>query len=481
MMRDFGQQLELWETLPNESFSVEYCAEYDLEKQVAHLLAGNLDFHDNDGTYAPHNFHSFPAKFPPQLPRIFIQHLTAPGDVVLDPMMGSGTTILEAIMADRRAVGVDLDPLAVLISSVKTTPLDPGEVHDEGKRILTAAWRLAHSERERLVEMLSRRWDQKTRDFIDYWFAPETQIELIALVSEIEKTNNTQIRAFFELVFSAVIITKSGGVSMALDLAHTRPHKAKVVIGRHGEIFSNGEVTAEPSERMKLLTKTLRSPLEEFEKRYRRNISGLLYPGAQEFAPMLLMGNSQYLPIQDESVDLVISSPPYASNAIDYMRAHKFSLIWLGHSIENTTRKRKSYIGGEIVEDALLVSLPPKVHEVIEAISCRDMQKSRVLHRYYSEMKTVLSEIYRVLRPRKVAILVVGSSVMRGIDTETGECLAEIGRSLGFTVPRFGVRNLDRNRRMLPAGSLLNLDSRIQQRMHEEFVVGFIKPASSQS
>ena len=65
---------------------------------------------------------------------------------------------------------------------------------------------------------------------------------------------------------------------------------------------------------------------------------------------------------------------------------------------------------------------------------------------------------------------------MRGIDTEIPACLAEIGQSLGFEVPKIGVRQLDRNRRMMPASSKIDRSSQIQQRMHEEYVIGFYKP-----
>ncbi len=87
------------------------------QERLATLLSQDLDFHDQDSGYAAHNFHSFPAKFPPQLPRKFIVALTAPGDVVLDPMMGSGTTVLEAFLTGRRGVGFDIDPLALLLQS----------------------------------------------------------------------------------------------------------------------------------------------------------------------------------------------------------------------------------------------------------------------------------------------------------------------------------------------------------------------------
>lgn len=54
--------------------------------------------------------------------------------------------------------------------------------------------------------------------------------------------------------------------------------------------------------------------------------------------------------------------------------------------------------------------------------------------------------------------------------------MAEIGREAGFEVPKIGVRYLDRNRRMMPVGAKLDPDSQIQQRMHEEYVIGFYKP-----
>lgn len=62
---------------------------------LATLLEGELNFHGKDSSYASHNLHSFAAKFPPQLPRAFIRGLTKLGEIVFDPMMGSGTTVVE--------------------------------------------------------------------------------------------------------------------------------------------------------------------------------------------------------------------------------------------------------------------------------------------------------------------------------------------------------------------------------------------------
>jgi hypothetical protein len=97
------------------------------EKLIA-LLADDLDFHSANSNYASHQFHAFPAKYPPQLPQKFIAALTEPGDAVLDPMMGSGTTLVEALLAKRQPIGFDTDPLAVRIAKAKTTPIDKRKV-----------------------------------------------------------------------------------------------------------------------------------------------------------------------------------------------------------------------------------------------------------------------------------------------------------------------------------------------------------------
>ena len=103
-------------------------------------------------------------------------------------------------------------------------------------------------------------------------------------------------------------------------------------------------------------------------------------------------------------------------------------------------------------------------------------KKGQAVLRYYSEMTRTLREMYRVLKPGKAAIVVVGNSILSGKDIQIHQCLADIGKSLGFQVPKIGIRQLDRNRRMMPVGFHVDANSMIQQRMHEEYVIGFYKP-----
>jgi len=439
------------------------------------LLQQDLDFHDQNQRYSSHNFHSFPAKFPPQLPGKFILNLTDPGDLVLDPMMGSGTTLLEALLNGRRGVGFDIDPLAELITRVKLTPLDGNQIGAASETITANAKKSLKENSGRLKIDLEKRWNSETRSFVDYWFTLDAQIELIALLNEIEVLSDARMKAFFKLAFSAIIITKSGGVSLALDLAHTRPHRARIALKKGGEIVYGGDLLADTTERTPMI-KTLRSPIEEFAKKVQNNLQDLIAQVPEKIDPITSFGDAQMMPLSDASIDLIVTSPPYASNAIDYMRAHKFSLVWLGYPLEGLSHKRTTYIGGESTNGFSFENLPSHTAEIVAKINQLDVKKGKVLLRYYSEMTRVLYEMYRVLKPGKSAIVIVGSSIIRGIDTITHHCLAEIGEQIGFEVPAIGVRKLDRDRRMMPTGFKTNLDSQIQQRMHEEYVIGYYKP-----
>ncbi|MDB2318019.1 site-specific DNA-methyltransferase [bacterium] len=75
-----------------------------------------------------HDFYKYPARFSPVFVSTAIREFSNTGDLVLDPFMGGGTTIVEAMAAGRQIVGSDLNELAVFVSKVKTTPLTKHEI-----------------------------------------------------------------------------------------------------------------------------------------------------------------------------------------------------------------------------------------------------------------------------------------------------------------------------------------------------------------
>jgi DNA modification methylase len=448
------------------------------ERLIA-LLSDDLDFHTESDEHPRHRIHSFPAKFPPQLPRHLIQHLTEPGELVCDPMMGSGTTLLEAHLLGRQTVGIDIDPLALRIAQAKLSRMPSGLVLKTGIELLEAAKAQSRTSLTALMEHYTNRFDEPTRKFLEYWFLPDTRLALLALAGQLDQVSDPALHGMLEVLFSSIIITKSGGVSLAFDLAHTRPHRAKRVRDRNGAILFEESASHITPERLKLLTKTQRDPFDEFEKRL-RSFSSLsaLNPDARLLSHTL-EGSARTLPLSDHCVDLIVTSPPYAANAIDYMRAHKFSLVWLGYSIDGLSQLRRQYVGSEAAFEEQAHTLPKSVLLLCDQIAEQDKRKARVVRQYYIEMQQALAEYYRVLRPGRAAVLVVGNSIIRGINTLVESCLTDIGLELGFEAPAIGIRRIDRNKRMLPAGKITDTGSQIQQRMHEEYVIGFFKPESA--
>lgn len=406
----------------------------------------DLSFKGAKTNHASHNIHAFAAKFPPQLPRVFIEALTSPKEIVLDPMAGSGTTLVEAAIHDRHGIGFDLDPLAVKIARMKTQSLNASAVWEASKRIIKHAEKISGSIRT-AKQLLESSYPPEALEFFRYWFKPETMYELVGLALGVRGIKDHRIRNFFEVVFSSVIITKSGGVSLARDLAHSRPHRVSDKDPKGAIESFSGKVV-----------KALRA-LEEIQS----------FPGSVS----VVRSDSRWIPLADESVHLIVTSPPYA-NAIDYVRAHKFSLIWLGHLPSALTSLRREYIGAEI--NAEVPDLPSlTAREAIKAITAKDPLKGRVLGKYFTDMSFTISEMYRVLKPGRACVIVVGSSTIRGIEAKTALALSELGTHAGFMLASLKARSIDRDKRLMPI-SRTSTYLGIEARMHQEYVIALYKP-----
>src|SRR5262245_41526250 len=98
-----------------------------------------------------HNFYAYPARFSPKFVRAAIKALSEPGDLILDPFMGGGTTLVEALALGRDAVGADISSLATFISEVKTTLYTEGDL-EALKRWATLAPSIIHMRREGSVD-----------------------------------------------------------------------------------------------------------------------------------------------------------------------------------------------------------------------------------------------------------------------------------------------------------------------------------------
>jgi hypothetical protein len=430
-------------------------------QRLKNLLRADLSFAGSPTGYGLHTLHAFAAKFPPQLPRYFIESLTEPGEIVLDPMSGSGTAVLEASYLQRQAIAVDLDPLALMIVEAKTNSPSPAAIDDAVQRVLLRAKGVSAKESDRQLES---RFDARTHEFIGYWFTKEVTRSLMALILGIEGEEDERISNFLKVLFSSVIVTKSGGVSRARDLAHTRPHRVD--------------------------DKKIPDPFIEFNKRASKAVAALSKSSnewnhdASRASVRVMAGdarslqrnpnNDQLAQIENDSIDLIVTSPPYA-NAIDYMRAHKFSLIWFGYPISDLSQRRRTYIGYETAQEILFATTPLVADMVAKVAARGDIHRANTLSQYFKDMWIAISEMHRVLKRGKALILVVGPSTIRDVWIETHSCLAEMMEMSEFRVVHVAERAIDRDKRLMPATAKGPTMQGIEKRMHREFVIGAVK------
>ncbi len=148
-------------------------------KAVVSLDDDLLDaFHNRDCISGlTHNYYRYPACFSPAFARAIIKRYTEPGDLVFDPFVGGGTTLVESIAAGRDAIGSDLNPLATFVSRAKTTILTDLELDDVHmwSRSLPPRLNLSRPPKrpaKYLGEAYQRHvpWHlRKTLEFIDYY------------------------------------------------------------------------------------------------------------------------------------------------------------------------------------------------------------------------------------------------------------------------------------------------------------------------
>src|SRR6202034_2859978 len=290
---------------------------------------------------------------------------------VVDPMAGSGTTIVASRLHGHRALGFDTDPLALLIAKAWSSDIDPDQLRLLATRVLNNAMR-----RYRSITMgraYPKHADEETRAFIRFWFDPTNRRQLTALSASISSVHDAAAQAVLWCAFSRMIITKDVGVSLAMDVSHSRPHKA----------YDIAPVT--PFARFPLA-------VEQILRASHFSVGSKLPKSA------IRRGDARKIPLKARTADLVITSPPYV-NAIDYLRGHKLSLVWMGHSVLTLRDLRSRNIGSEKFQTSSAdLERSKAAQEGINNFTGLPGRAQRMLLQYFHDMDCVLAEVSRILK-----------------------------------------------------------------------------------
>jgi site-specific DNA-methyltransferase (cytosine-N4-specific) len=258
------------------------------------MLANKLsqidwDFPNSETTENINSIHPYPAKFIQEIPRTLIQTVGIPkGTWVMDPFCGAGATLVESQLAGIPAIGIDVNPIACLISRVKTQPLAVG-VLNQAKEAVEKAKRV---NRDIIIPNIPN---------LDHWFRKDLQKAITCLLVQIEGIEVNGAKDALRLALSSILVRVSNQES---DTRYAAIPK-NIDADRFYALFLSSV------ERLIALKQVHRPKTWEVN---------IICKDIMKVTSLEI----QY------PIGLVVTSPPYP-NAYEYWLYHKYRMYWLGY------------------------------------------------------------------------------------------------------------------------------------------------------
>ena len=359
-----------------------------------------------DTAYITHGYHRYPAKFIPQIVSRIANDYTKERDLILDPFGGCGTTLVEAKVMGRKSVGTDINPVAVLITKVKTTPLKPYDLVEEFVALMD---RLGSFDETKKINL-------PDNEKIDYWFREKEKKKLAFLLAEIEKTKDKDIKDFFYCGFSHVL--KNCSIWDQFSSKPTRDNNKK------------------PAE-----------PFSTFDRQVKTMIKG-----NTSFCEMLKLRKStttkcnvhnndaRKIPVAANSVSLVVTSPPYVTS-YEYADLHQLTVLWFKYASDFNEFRRR-FIGTSYHAEKEVELNSSIAEDIVDNLADIHKKTSVEVATYFSEMNQVFKEMKRVIKPGGVISMVVGNTKLKKVDILNAEVFVEQLQNNGFTLDKLIKREI---------------------------------------
>jgi len=349
-------------------------------------------------SYITHGYHRYPAKFIPQVVSRLVAKYSTRKDLIVDPFGGCGTTLVESKVMGRSSVGVDINPVAILITKAKITPINPIKVEEA---FMSLQKNLGmYNEHTKVMAPSHER--------IDYWFRPEEKRKLAFILTEISKLRNTNLKDFFYCAFSNIL--KNCSIWMQKSNKPTRDMKKN------------------PSEPIKTFLKQvkmmIRGNTQFYELCKQRNCLRVL--------SHVYCTDARTIPIKNSSVGLVVTSPPYVTS-YEYADLHQLTALWMEYT-KDLSDFRKRFIGTSYHNKKNLVLNSSIAESTGEELLKNNKKTAEEVSTYFSEMNQVFVEMKKILKKGGKICIVVGNTKLKGVDIPNAEVFVEQLQNLGFKI-----------------------------------------------
>ena len=376
-----------------------------------------------------HGLHRFPAKYVARVPAWVFDQFSTRKDVVLDPFCGSGTSLVEALSRTHRAIGVDLDPLACMITRAKTAPVSAQRIGYLGSALRTN-WKGPAKQLVQPMPDLVR---------FTHWFTETTWASLQSLRNAILKLDCTEEeRVFLVCVFSSII-----------------------------RWVSNADDQTQKTYVSGTLKKTPPAVEPIFWRAFDRALAGLQ---GLELARLgtaqveVLQADAASLPLKPESIDLIVTSPPYL-DSVDYMYNFMLEYFWLGPMLGVPDRKtfnkmRRAVTGTKNPVERHSKRLPGCLEGLILMADISN-HRAPATAAYFQSMSRHFLSAAKVLKPEARYVLVVGNSQTKDGLLPVHDALIRLAVDAGLTFEKSFAYRIRRHYMKFPRagrGGVITMD-----------------------
>ncbi|MDB6060060.1 MAG: methylase family protein [Verrucomicrobiaceae bacterium] len=355
-----------------------------------------------------HRIHAYPAKFPAFITSKAFDYAAAHNikvKTVADVFCGCGTVAFEARRNSIDFWGCDINPVATLIATAKSNSYTLKKLEDYYEKIMIAFPRA--SKKVDLTKSAIER--------LNYWYHPEQLHDLAKLLNAINGTVSTRshYRAFFLCAFSNILKSASRWLTKSI--------KPQI------------DPVKQPANVLAAFSVQFSSMVRAWEQTDLSSTS----------TTKIVNANVLEISAPPKAIDMIVTSPPYVTS-YEYADLHQLSSLWLGYASDYRDLRTGS-IGStqhSLDFNREVKRLNRVGSEIVFSLFDRDRAIAKSTAKYFLDMQQVTKRCYKFLKPKGLALFVIGNTEYKSIRIDNAAHLSESLLGSGFSKVRVAKRRI---------------------------------------